>query len=89
MVGNAIVIVVTSVVPWRPVMVSLCAFCWDHALVFLVHVLLGSRWWSLMVDEWVTLVALGRRVVVFKLRRTVEAAYYIEYELVNNVLHNL
>ena len=42
-----------------------------------------------MVDEWVPLVALGRRVVVFEIRRTVEAVYYLEYELVNNVLRNL
>ena len=56
--GNAIVIVATLVVPWRPVMVSLCASCWDHALFFLVHVLLGSFWWSSMMDESVVLNAL-------------------------------
>ena len=56
--GNAIVIVATSVVPWRPVMVSLRASCWDHALFFLVHVLLGSCWWSSMMNESVVLNAL-------------------------------
>ena len=74
MLGNAIVIVATSVVPWRAVMVSLCPSCWDHALVFLVHVLLGSRWWSSMVDDWVVSDALSRRVVVFEIRRTVDGS---------------
>ena len=53
--GKAIVIVTTSVVPWRPVIVSLRASCWDHALSLLLHVLLRSCWWSLMLDESVRL----------------------------------
>ena len=56
--GKAIVIVATSVVPWRPVMVSLRASCWDHALSFLVHALLGLCWWSSMLDKSVRLDAL-------------------------------
>ena len=55
---KAIVIVATSVVPWRPIMVSLRASCWDQALLFLMHVLLGSCWWSSMLDELVRLEAL-------------------------------
>ena len=78
MLGNAAVIVATLVVPWRPVMVSRRASCWDHALVFLLHVLLGSRWLSSVVDECLVLDALSRRAVVFEIRRTVEAVYFLE-----------